>query len=496
MSVQEPNRDNRPTIDLNTLLMWANVVVAGLLIWVQRRTEGNPYVDGDTVWLGLGLCAQTLVALWIERRRRDPFVILLVFEIIFYYELRICTLTLYPYSDVFNRFPYGPADSNYALIYIIVANFFLYAGLFCARSRRIPAIEPGEWRAIAPHRVVLLLVFAITFTYFSGLLWTEEETPRVFNVIGQFLGANIVVLLSLSFYFLFRKSLGRGFGFAIGLLIVLDMVAHTLAGSRSTIVIVVQQCLLVTLALHGRVQIPRRYVAVGVLMMPLFVGLLVAAFAISSINRSNRENTTYLDVGAAFRVAKESSANLATGPDLDVILQPVFARAGFFDYAAELIAHRKQYSGVINLTSYAESLIDNLLTPGFDLFDAPRIANALIFVYMEGGEPSKMRVLDQYQSDQLDVYGEFYCLFGYGSLPLLFIVAYAIKKAYLGVKTGGPYRRAVTRVIILLIFLGVVRSFGIDWVIIEAVPVITGRYLYARVFANRRLPATPLSVAP
>lgn len=485
-------RTNTRTVDLNTLLGLANLVVAAMVIWSYPHTEGNPYVDRDTIWLGLALCVQTQLVLWLERRRRDPFVILLVFEIIFYYELRIFTLTLYPYSDVFARFPYGPSDTNYALIYIIVANFFLYAGLFAARARTSPVIDPGEWRAIAPQRVVLLLVFAITFTYFSGLLWTEDETPRVFNVIGQFLGANIVVLLTLSFYFLFRPTLTRRFGIAIAFLIALDMIAHTLAGSRSTIVIVVQQCLLVVLALRGRVEIPRKYVALGTLLMPLFVALLVAAFAISSINRSNRENTSYLDVGAAVRVASESSSNLALGPDLDLILQPVFARAGFFDFAAELIAHRQQYASVINLAGYAESIIDNLLTPGFDLFDAPRISNALIFVYKEGGQPSKMRVLDAYQSDQLDIYGEFYCLFGYGSLPLLFMLTYVLKKVYLSVRAGGPFRRAVTRVIILLVFLGLVRSFGIDWVIIETVPVIAGRYLYARVFANRRLPAAPV----
>lgn len=472
-------------VDFNTLLSMANIVVAGLLAWAHSRTAGNPFVDASSVSLALLLCAQTQLALLLERRRRDPFVILLAFEMIFYYALRIVTLTLYPYSDVFERYPYVPADSNYALIYILIANACLYAGLFLVKARDDQVIDASSWRARAPGRVVVLLLFAIAFTYFSGSYWTPDTIPRAVSVIAEFLGANIVILMTLAFFLLFRKSLGSVFALTIGGLVLIDMAVHTLAGSRSAIVVVIQDCILVGLALRGCIRLRLRAVVWGSALLPILLLVLVASFAISTINRSNKEGTTYLDLSQAVRQASQSSAILASGPSLDIVLPPLFSRAGFFDFAAELIAHRNQYSSVINLTSYAESIIDNVLTPGFDVFDAPKISNALIFVYAQSGTPSKMRVLEAYQSDQLDMYGEFYCLFGYGSLPLLFGLAYLLKRIYVGISSGGPFRRTVKKVIVLFVFVDLLRSYGLDWVMAETLTLLVAMLIYSSVFSSR-----------
>ena len=73
------------------------------------------------------------------------------------------------------------------------------------------------------------------------------------------------------------------------------------------------------------------------------------------------------------------------------MLPPIFNRAGFFDYSAEIIAHSDRYKEEFNLATYAKSIIDNLLTPGFDVYDQPKISNALQFIYADLGKPSKER---------------------------------------------------------------------------------------------------------
>jgi hypothetical protein len=111
---------------------------------------------------------------------------------------------------------------------------------------------------------------------------------------------------------------------------------------------------------------------------------------------------------------------------------------------------------------------------------------------------------DSYQSDQLGVYGEFYALFGYACLPLLFLVARLLKWTYARVRSGNPFVLATKRVIVLFVFFELLRSFGIDWIIAETVPLIIAVFIYEPFFSARPLtgaqprlsPASPAAIGP
>src|SRR5262245_33645184 len=99
------------SVDLNTLLQIANLIVTGLVLYGYQEAKDNDYLDQQTIVLGLLLGVQTQLALLLERRQRDPFVMLLAFEMIFYYSLRVFTLTMFPFSTVFDRYWYTAADT-------------------------------------------------------------------------------------------------------------------------------------------------------------------------------------------------------------------------------------------------------------------------------------------------------------------------------------------------------------------------------------------------
>jgi hypothetical protein len=487
-------QQTRKLIDLNKLLMVANLLVAAALLFVFCREDVNEFVDQETHLLAILLCLQTQVALFIERKRRDPFVILMAFETIFYYSLRIFTLSTYPFSDVFSRYPYDASDSNYALIFMLVANAFLYAGFFVQKVGPERAIDTANRRVTAPGRVAWLLAFAIAFTYFSGSYWTEDNIPRVFSFVSQLLSTTVIVLMTVSYLVLFRRSLSRNMVLTLAALIVADMVVHTLVGSRSAILAVAQDFMMAALATAGCIRIRRSYILLGLASLPLMVVVLIGTFAISTFNRSNKDPGTSFNFGQALALANDSSSVLLAGPGLEVVLPPIFARTGFFDFAAEIIAHREQYSSLLNASSYAKSIVDNILTPGFDLYDAPKISNGLQFIYLDLGVPSKLEVPDQYHSDQLGIYGEYYALFGYWCLPLLFVMALLLKRIYLAVSSPNPFYLLMKRIVVLFIFVELLRSFGIDWIISEAIPLIGAIFLYAFLFASRAAP--PLRVVP
>ena len=263
------------TLDFNSLLRGANLLVTGGTLLAFQQAHVNDYVDRRTIILAAILSAQTHLVLTVERRRRDPFVVLLAFSMIFYYSLRILTLTIYPFSIVFERYPYDAHDTDYALVFIIVANVFLYAGSFAVGFKGEQRISSASWAATAPGRVVVLLIAAIMFGYLSSGYWTADTIPSALNFLVLFVSPAIIVLMVLAYYFAFRQSLSRKFTIAVATLLVIEMTVHTLVGSRSAIVGFVQTCLYVALAL-GPISFRRKYLYSGIALLPVFVALLGA----------------------------------------------------------------------------------------------------------------------------------------------------------------------------------------------------------------------------
>jgi hypothetical protein len=476
-------------IDFNALLRAANVIVAALIAVALWVGTSNEYVDGRVLSLGLVLCFQTHLALLFERRHRDPFIIVMAMGTIPYYAFRLVTLSVDPYSIVFDRFPYTVDDSVRGLIFILIANCFLYAGCVLARLRADRPLTAGRWRATTPGSAIALMVVTTLTAYFSGNYWTTENLPRALTVLIVFVSPVTLVLMALAYYLLFAKWLGKGFSLTIAVLIGLEILAHTLFGSRSAILGFAQNFVMVLLAIQGSIKLSRAFVTIGLLALPVIAVVLVAAFAISTFNRLTRAQA--LDVDEALQSASQASTDLAAGRALPTVLPALLSRAGFFDFASEIIAHRDEYRSVINLPTYQRSIIDNILTPGFDVFDQPKIANSLMFVYKQWGKPSKKVVDEAYQSDQLTIYGESYALFGYGGLPLLFLLTFLVKRVYAALSSPSPFALAMKRIFVLFVFSRTFDSFGIDWVIGEALPLAINMYFYGFLFASRPMVAAP-----
>src|SRR5579863_7865280 len=346
------------TVDLNSILVGANLLVAVALLTALPQAQDNPYVDGTTLVLALLLCAQTQLALWYERQHRDAFVLLLAAEMIVYYALRVYTLTIFRFSLVFDRYPYDPMDSNRALVFILIANLFLYGAFFLVKAGGMQIVTAGAWRPTVPGRTVLLLVAAILIGYSSIHYGVEDEPSNLASLLSFFLEPRTVIMMTLTYYLLFRDSLSRAFALTIATLMILEMAVHTLAGSRSALVAFIENCALVVLAIRGCIRFRRRYFVLGVVLSPLIALALVGSFAISTYNRGHREGSSF-DVGQAVSTATQQDLGLA----MDLAMPALFARAGFFDFSAEIMAHRDEYASVLNTGAYGRSIVDNLLTP-------------------------------------------------------------------------------------------------------------------------------------
>ena len=465
--------------------MIVNLVVAGLTVFGIQYVSNNDYIDKNTIVLALLLSLQTHIALVLERRRRDPFIILLASTTIFYFSFRIFTLALYPFSIVFERYSYGPANSNFALLFIIVANVFLYAGFFAVRFKGNTTIVSTSWKPISASRILALMLVSLIYGYFTAIYWTPDEEPRIVSLIGIFISPQVILLMALSYLVLFARSLSKKAAFTIAALLVLDIIVHTLGGSRSGIITLAQNVLLVVLAISGAIKIQRKTLLYACVLAPPVLVLIIGSFMLSTFNRAHKDAPGSLGVNQALELAGQARGELGTDTGLDIVLPPIFDRAGFFDYSAEIIAHREQYKDVFRWSSYAKSIVDNLLTPGFDVYDWPKLSNALQFVYQDLGVPSKNSVSELYQSDQFGIYGEFYAVLGYGSLPLFFFVAFLLKRAYARLKNNSPFIFAMKRLVLLAVFIRIIDSYGMDWTIIETVPFVVSIFLYTFFFRSK-----------
>jgi len=469
-------------VDLNTILSATNLFVLGALLLARGEFQEAKYLDRLSFVLVILLSLQTHVALLIERKHRDPFVILFAITTTVFFSLRVLTLALFPYSLVFERYSYSPGDSAYALVFILVANTALYGGFLLASSRSAKKIELGDWRPTSAGRAAMLLLAGVVFAYSSD----RVAVPRVLSFLIVFVSQYTIVLLAFAYYLLFRKSISRFVSILIISLVIVEAVLHFLVGSRSALTGILQNYILVTLAIAGTVNINRKVLTWGVFLLPAAAILLVGSYAISTYIRASRTQGSVFDVSNALRIAVESRDQLATQSNLDGLMAPIFARAGYFDFSAELIANRERYKSVINVPAYGRSIIDNLLTPGFDLFDQPKVSNSLHFVYEELGTPSKKLVDEEYQSDQFGLYGELYTLFSWGSIPIFFILAFLLKRIYLRLEGINPFDLAIKRIVVLYTFGILINSYGLDWVVIEVLPILVAIVVYKAFFKTRR----------
>jgi hypothetical protein len=318
-----------------------------------------------------------------------------------------------------------------------------------------------------PARALFLLISVVAFSYTNSFYWNADTVPRFFNFIKRILDVNAVVTYTVLYLLLFRKSIAPRIFYCACAVILIEAGIHLLAGSRGVIMVIVLNLMLATLAVHGKVEFSRKFVAISVVCLPIILASLAATFTVATFLKRNQEGDRRFDV---IRIAELIRGmpikEMATNAVADS-LPPIFDRLGYLDYAAEIIAHSERYRKVISIPAYARSLVDNLLTPGFDIFDQPKIANSLRFVYQDAGKPRKSLVAKAYQSDELTVYGELYNLFAYASLPLFLLIAYMLKRIYFGIQNGSPFLFSMKRLVVLMTFLMLLNSYGLDWVLID-----------------------------
>lgn len=471
---------SKKLIDFNTLLTGFNIAVAIASIFQISHLGDAIYTNTRTIILGLLLAIQTHFALVLERRERNPLLIIVAFVNVFFYSLRIVTLNAYSISTALSRFSCQPDQVNYAILYIIAANMALYLGLIITPRRTTIQTIPGSWRAIRVNRLssFLILSFVIMYGYNLDHFW-------LISIFRSFFSQHLVIGTALAYWLLFHHTLTHRAKIILPALMIVDAFLHLLEGSRGSVYILAICYMCAVLAIAGRLAWRRRHfaiiVATAILSTPITIAGFYAATYIRQLNAGS-QITIRQSLGTAFNYVLTPIDFI----NVDEKLIPIFDRLGFFDYSVDLIVNSENYGAVVKFSTYIKSLVDNLFTPGFDVFDQPPIANSLRAIYEHRPAIRKSQVTENYQTDQLGIYGEAYVLFGYFSLVILFALGVFTKKIYNGIKARDPFTTVVWRYVILTIWFDLINSYGIDWIVIDSVELIVGIYFLKNLIYIRR----------
>ncbi len=458
--------DSKYTIDLNKILQIANVIILVLLWFSYSEKKTSIYVDFNTILLGTVLSIQIGVFLFFERKRRDPFVLLLCLQMSVYFLLRIVTLLNYDYSVVFLRFPFTAHNLNYALIFILVANLAFYFGLTINGVKSHLYNKASSVKPIKSYLVIVLIGIGYFIAFYQkvGLGFLEGIMGVVQSL---FVNLGTIMFMAIVYLLLFKDTIYIRTQNIIIIAIVGMVLLQTLTGSRAGILTIINYVMFALLAIDNYIKVKRKYLIFGALLIPI----MIIIFALSTFLRPRLENRG--SVGTeTFEVLKDFEFKETVTEGSDLVLREVFDRIGFLDYCAETISNSDRYSGIFNPWFYFKSVVDNILTPGFTVFDTPRVSNATTFVYNERGEPKLSLVPEAYQSDEFTLYGEFYALFGkWFSLVPIFFIGFLFKSVYLNLNPNNVYLYFLKKAIVLFVFYSTLNSFGIDWILLDVVAI-------------------------
>ena len=424
-------------IDFSVFLMGINALTAAAILFLFFFSGTNEYVNTYTVCLSFAFAAQSHFFLQITRRRPNPFLLLLVMYSVFFYEFRIATLLLEPWSTVFVRNAFGAADLSSGLLFIILANFFIFLGVDTFAES---GFEPGQRENSGVVSVWLLppiLFFALGMAVNLDFRLLSSIKGYVWIIFNP----DIVLLFGLVFVALYHEALDRRQKIIVVSMAVIFVAYKTYVGSRSAMLMLFFYSFCAWFAVKGQVALKRKAYMILTALAPLTVALFILATLV--VRKSYPE----------------------------VPLKIIFDRLGLLDMGAEVISGSIPYRSVINFTHYFKSIVDSGLTPGFNVFDAPKAANVLSFIYSGQPAVSLQAISVNYQSDILTVYGEAYALLGpIAGLAGIFVVSFLFQKVYRALAGTGPFKQAALRATVLVVFytyfLG---SFGVDWFVVDAV---------------------------
>lgn len=441
-------------ISLNKVFEIINLLFLIISCSLFAINGANEYINIWTVVLSILLNLETIFFLRFSEKYNNSLIFILSFVLTIFYSFRVITLAYIPFSFPFLRYKTTPFDINYALIFIIISSFFLFLGIKIRKNHTHQIITSQKKLILfKPTNAIIIIAFSLLIMFSISLEGTLFSIIRGY-LSTLFINSMYLLLAGFVFYLYYKDTLNKKTKLLFFFCLIVFIMGQMLSGSRSALLSGILIILFGSLSLNRIIYLKLKYILVVVIIIPLSI----VFFILSTFLRKN--NARESSINEKIEVFKLYESDYR----IEILLAPVFDRIGFLDYATGMISNRHIYSKAINPLYYTKSLVDNVLTPGFNIFDTPKASNALIFLYNQRGTPS-LKAMNEgnYQSDQMTIFGEFYILLGgWFSIIYFFLFGYYFQKA---TTTSPPneFSYYLRNSFIFNAFYILINSFGLDW---------------------------------
>lgn len=467
--------------DLNSLLRVANVLICGFTIYLYFTTGDTDYVNLLTVFLACLFVIENIGMLLYERRRRNPFIIILVLLMTVFYMFRIATLIISPSSAMTLQVSSITArDLNYALIFILFSNASMFLGFHIGIKKNVirKSITFEDDQTPKINNAIIIICLLVLINFF-GIL-----NPEIFGRLSGFISTlfinqHIILLFTFAMLAYHYDKISQQLRILFIIIFLCMVVLMTLSGSRSGFLTVGMLMLIGILAVKQRMMISKKIILICLIIIPVAMIFFVTATFKRQLDIKDTITVEHLYLANDYGIF---------GSDImEKNLSLIYYRLGFLDWSTELIANRQKFARVINGQYYIESITDNVLTPGFDVFGTAKASNALGYVRSGLPIPHKNQISEAYNSEQMGIYGEYYVLFyGYPALVVFFLLAFAFQRAFVTFKTTNVLLACLYRAVLLNLFYIWMNSFGMDWFALDIVSAIITTFLFARYYVSNR----------
>jgi len=473
-------KTSKTLFDLNFLLRIANVLICGLCIYLFNIIDDCGIINVFTIVLVCFFAIENIGMLAYEKRKRNPFIIILVLVITVFYMARVATILHIPASASLYKSLFSPSatELNYALIFILLANAAMFAGFYCAEKfnehRKKIVCKEDNFPQIKNAIIIIALVLSVSF--FNVLNF--ELLGRLTGYIQTLLNRFTILLFTFTILAYHYNKISLRTRVLFMFIVTLIVILITLSGSRSGVLYVGMALLMGILVVKQKVMVSKKSVLVILILIP--ISIIFFATATFKQQQGIKDTITIEHLS----ILEESHAVYEI---IEGYLPFIYYRLGFLDFSTELIANRQKFAQIINGKYYAESIVDNVLTPGFDVFDTPKASNALSYISRGEPVPDKDQIMSYYQSDQMGIYGEYYVFFnGYPALVVFFFMAFIIQRIFVNLQTANGLLTCIYRAVLLNLFYIWLNSFGLDWFVFDVVVAVITTFIFARFYVSKR----------
>ena len=449
------------------------------MLYTYNIIGNNIYINETSIILNVILIIITHFFLS-SARNRNPLVVILAFFMIFFYEMRVITLNYTEFSIVLNRADLNVSGVNYTLFYTIIA-YLIFGWILSSPNkygaRRIKD-EKYKEKNNASTNILVLLYISLFLSVMAA--FGLPLISQIVSIASTFF-FNIFTMMALAgVYFFCVEKISKKSLLLFVLFCILYVLIFTIVGRRSSLFSVFMTFCFVCLLL-GYTKVKMKFLLLGMVLIPIMFFIFILATLARAFDAKNLSSKEQIEL------VKKASDKF--GDDVQILLSPIFDRVGYLDYTTEMVANREHLAKYITPDVYYKSIIDNLLTPGFDIYDTPKVSNIIskTYSYNTKREITKTNLSKfEYKSDILTLFGEVYLVFGFiCGIIVIVAIGLFIRRSYITYQQRNSIRALWVQILIISVFFNSFQSFGFDWIAIDVVSAIINYYIFKKLVLKK-----------